>query len=118
MAPATAWSTCALSSQPLRDPIVACGLGRLYNKEAALQFLLAKKGVASKPEELLQYANQLRAANGALDHVSGMKDLLELHLTPAAPEHEGSGRSSAAAAGGAAGAGPSGAAMRALRPSA
>ncbi|GLC35862.1 hypothetical protein PLESTM_000376500 [Pleodorina starrii] len=76
----TAWSTCALSSQPLRPPIVACGLGRLYNKDALLQFLLAKRGRVSQPEELLQYANQLRVAAGGLDHINSLKDVLEVHL--------------------------------------
>ncbi|GIL64831.1 hypothetical protein Vafri_18685 [Volvox africanus] len=75
-----AWSTCALSSQPLRSPIVTCGLGRLYNKDAVLQFLLVKKGKVTSPEALLAYANQLRVAAGGLDHINSLKDVMEVHL--------------------------------------
>ncbi|KFG62911.1 replication termination factor 2 [Toxoplasma gondii RUB] len=35
-------STCALSQEPLRPPIVACRLGRLYSKEAVLTKLVEK----------------------------------------------------------------------------
>ncbi|PFH31520.1 hypothetical protein BESB_024860 [Besnoitia besnoiti] len=35
-------STCALSQEPLRPPIVTCRLGRLYNKEEVLNKLVAK----------------------------------------------------------------------------
>ncbi|RKP40329.1 Rtf2 RING-finger-domain-containing protein, partial [Dimargaris cristalligena] len=31
---------CALSKRPLEAPLVACGLGNLYNKDAILEFLL------------------------------------------------------------------------------
>lgn len=34
--------TCAVSSEPLEAPIVACALGNLYNKQALLERLLAK----------------------------------------------------------------------------
>nr|VZI38025.1 unnamed protein product [Spirometra erinaceieuropaei] len=37
---AARWKHCALSEQPLRQPIVACKLGRLYNKEAIIEKLL------------------------------------------------------------------------------
>lgn len=35
-------STCALSAEPLSEPVVACALGNLYNKQALLERLLAK----------------------------------------------------------------------------
>lgn len=35
-------STCWLSQQPLQEPVVACRLGNLYNKEAIISALLAK----------------------------------------------------------------------------
>eukprot|EP01066_Platyproteum_vivax_P004870 Platyproteum_vivax@DN16240_c0_g1_i1.p1 len=38
----TRWTTCALSQEALRDPIVACKLGFLYNKEAVLTQMAAK----------------------------------------------------------------------------
>ncbi|CEG45286.1 Uncharacterized conserved protein [Plasmopara halstedii] len=34
--------TCALSSEQLREPVVACRLGNLFNKQALLENLLAK----------------------------------------------------------------------------
>ena len=34
------WRHCAISSQRLRRPVVACGLGKLYNKEAVIEALL------------------------------------------------------------------------------
>lgn len=36
------WKHCALSQEPLRPPIMACELGRLYNKESILEYLLDK----------------------------------------------------------------------------
>jgi hypothetical protein len=38
----TRWFFCALSKEPLRQPVVACPLGRLYNKQAIIEFLLDK----------------------------------------------------------------------------
>eukprot|EP00922_Rhytidocystis_sp_ex-Travisia-forbesii_P025901 GHVS01037990.1.p1 GENE.GHVS01037990.1~~GHVS01037990.1.p1 ORF type:complete len:296 (+),score=68.23 GHVS01037990.1:120-890(+) len=37
------WTTCAISQDRLRLPIVACRLGQLYNKEVLLQCLLEKQ---------------------------------------------------------------------------
>ena len=34
------WTTCPLSHQPLKPPIVSDSLGKLYNKDAILDFLL------------------------------------------------------------------------------
>ncbi|GMF19814.1 unnamed protein product [Phytophthora fragariaefolia] len=34
--------TCALSSEPLREPVVACRLGNLFTKQTVLEHLLAK----------------------------------------------------------------------------
>lgn len=36
------WHSCALSKEPLEDPIVCCRLGHLFNKEAVLTHLLHK----------------------------------------------------------------------------
>lgn len=36
------WFTCALSNDKLKEPIVACELGHLYNKEAVIRSLLDK----------------------------------------------------------------------------
>ncbi|KAG2424314.1 hypothetical protein HYH02_015204 [Chlamydomonas schloesseri] len=96
----TAWSTCALSSQPLQPPIVADGLGRLYNKEAVIQFILCAKDKVTDPEALLQYANQLRVAAGGLDHITSLRDVFDVHLTPEQSEGAKGGAAGAGAAAG------------------
>ncbi|XP_059177793.1 replication termination factor 2-like [Physella acuta] len=60
------WKHCAISQEVLVKPIVACELGRLYNKESVLEFLLdrTKFDVASQ-----------------FDHLRGLKDIKELNLT-------------------------------------
>jgi len=60
------WNLCALSQQPLREPIVACELGRLYNKEALIEALL----------------NKTIAGNANASHIRSLKDVKELNLTP------------------------------------
>ena len=35
------WFLCHLSKEPLASPIVSCGLGKLYNKEAILEYLVS-----------------------------------------------------------------------------
>lgn len=72
------WRNCALSQQPLQEPIVACGLGRLYSKSSVLEALLDKD---TKPE--------------SVSHIKNLKDIkdLKLYKNPAyvATEHtEGS----------------------------
>uniref|UniRef100_A0A8C2H9G5 Replication termination factor 2 n=1 Tax=Cyprinus carpio TaxID=7962 RepID=A0A8C2H9G5_CYPCA len=39
---AAKWRYCALSQEKLKRPIVACELGRLYNKDAIIEYLLDK----------------------------------------------------------------------------
>lgn len=36
------WRNCHLTQESLRPPIVACGMGLLYNKESVLQNLVNK----------------------------------------------------------------------------
>ncbi|KAL3867831.1 hypothetical protein ACJMK2_040677 [Sinanodonta woodiana] len=60
------WKHCAISQEPLRPPMMACELGRLYNKESALEFLLDR----SKFE-----------CASSFEHLRGLKDLKELNLT-------------------------------------
>lgn len=36
------WFTCAMSNERLKEPIVACELGHLYNKEAVIRALIEK----------------------------------------------------------------------------
>lgn len=60
------WKHCAITQQPLMPPIVACELGRLYNKEAVIEFLLNR----SKSESASKF-----------NYVRGLKDIKELRLT-------------------------------------
>nr|CAG4643384.1 EOG090X0ACT [Ilyocryptus agilis] len=59
------WRLCASTQEELRSPIVACELGRLFNKEAVLEILLDK----SKAPECGK-------------HLRNLKDIKELVLTP------------------------------------
>ncbi|XP_022091407.1 protein RTF2 homolog [Acanthaster planci] len=58
------WLHCAISQEGLRQPIMACELGRLYNKESLLEYLLDKSTCDSAK------------------HIRGLKDVKELNLTP------------------------------------
>ncbi|XP_018611634.1 replication termination factor 2 [Scleropages formosus] len=61
------WKYCALSQEKLRRPIVACDLGRLYNKDAVIEYLLDKS--AERPN------------SEVVAHIRGIKDVKELNLT-------------------------------------
>ncbi|XP_067856831.1 replication termination factor 2 [Heptranchias perlo] len=61
------WNYCAISQAPLRKPIVACELGRLYNKDAVIEYLLDKS-----PEKCI-----IETAA----HIKSLKDVKELNLT-------------------------------------
>ncbi|KAM4741057.1 replication termination factor 2 [Anableps anableps] len=74
---AAKWKYCALSQEKLRRPIVACELGRLYNKDAIIEYLLDKSAERPNAE--------------AVTHIRGMKDIKELNLTDN-PEWEGERR--------------------------
>ncbi|XP_068598455.1 replication termination factor 2 [Brachionichthys hirsutus] len=71
------WKYCVLSQEKLRRPIVACELGRLYNKDAIIEYLLDK--TAERPN------------TEAVVHIRGIKDIKELNLTDN-PEWEGERR--------------------------
>ncbi|KAM9525137.1 replication termination factor 2 isoform 4-T4 [Salvelinus alpinus] len=64
---AARWKYCALSTEKLRSPIVTCDLGRLYNKDAVIEFLLDKS--ADRPN------------SEVVSHLRGIKDIKELNLT-------------------------------------
>ncbi|XP_065336142.1 replication termination factor 2 [Cloeon dipterum] len=59
------WRHCAITQQPLQQPIVACGQGRLYSKESVLEGLLDR----SKMPAVAQ-------------HITSLRDVKELNLTP------------------------------------
>lgn len=64
---AARWKYCALSQEKLRRPIVACDLGRFYNKDAVIEYLLDKSAERPNVE--------------AAAHIRGIKDVKELNLT-------------------------------------
>lgn len=59
------WRHCSIRQLPLQLPIVACGLGRLYSKEAVLEGLLDRSML---PECAV--------------HLKNLKDVKNLNLTP------------------------------------
>lgn len=76
----TRWSTCHISGQPLEVPIAADFLGTLYNKEAVLEFLLARNGYFADQEAEHRYLNQLRASGNAFDHLRTKNDVFAVNL--------------------------------------
>src|SRR5699024_2468204 len=59
------WKYCAISSNKLTKPIVSCELGRLYNKDAVIEFLLNKEAPNSS----------------LLSHIRNLRDIVTLKLT-------------------------------------
>ncbi|KAF7711483.1 replication termination factor 2 [Silurus meridionalis] len=64
---AAKWKYCSLSQEKLRRPIVSCELGRLYNKDAIIEYLLDKSAERPNTE--------------VVAHIRAIKDIKELNLT-------------------------------------
>ncbi|KAI8902564.1 Rtf2 RING-finger-domain-containing protein, partial [Globomyces pollinis-pini] len=62
------WNLCSLSKLPLKEPLVSCYLGRLYNKDAILNHLLKK----------VEYGD----ADVICPHIKSTKDIKNLTVTP------------------------------------
>lgn len=60
------WRHCALNQQRLQEPIVMCGLGRLYSKQNVIEQLLDKE--SEMPE--------------SCQHITSLRDVRNLNLTP------------------------------------
>ncbi|KAF5360077.1 hypothetical protein D9758_007573 [Tetrapyrgos nigripes] len=73
------WFFCALSKRPLQEPVVSCALGKLYNKDALLEYLLDKSA----------YGDGKKICG----HIRSLKDVKTLKLTPntAAPPSTSNG---------------------------
>ncbi|EXX71425.1 DUF602-domain-containing protein [Rhizophagus irregularis] len=71
------WFYCALSKKLLQDPVVACALGKLYNKDAIIEYLLNK--------------NAYGDGDIICSHISNLKDVkpLKLAANPAFKETTG-----------------------------
>jgi hypothetical protein len=61
------YSTCALSKEPLVAPVVSCALGKLYNKQSILKYLIDKTSFGD--------------ADKIVSHVTSLKDVVVLNLT-------------------------------------
>ncbi|EIN13171.1 DUF602-domain-containing protein [Punctularia strigosozonata HHB-11173 SS5] len=62
------WHFCALSKKPLQEPVVSCALGKLYNREAIIEYLLDKTAYGDGQE--------------ICGHIRSLKDVKTLKLTP------------------------------------
>jgi len=62
------WFTCALSKKALVTPVVACGLGKLYNRDAILEFLLDRTAYGDGDQ--------------ICKHIKSLKDVVTLQLEP------------------------------------
>ena len=80
------WSTCALSHQPLSQPVVSDALGTLYNKDAVLAHLIAESqrdGGPTSTAELEQKKETFK------DRIRSLRDVVEVKFHTSAPS-EGS----------------------------
>ncbi|GAA6011679.1 hypothetical protein JCM10207_004206 [Rhodosporidiobolus poonsookiae] len=68
------WGFCALSKEPLRQPVVSCAHGRLYNKEAVIAYLLNPPSSGTSP-----FGDDGLLVAG---HIRNLKDITTLRLTP------------------------------------
>ncbi|PWZ03494.1 DUF602-domain-containing protein, partial [Testicularia cyperi] len=66
------WTQCFLSRSPLRPPVVSDPLGRLYNKDVVIENLLARHAGSAMDG----------STAAGMSHIRGLKDLVELNLTP------------------------------------
>lgn len=69
----TQWTCCYISKKPLEKPIVACQLGRLYNKESVVLYLMNKDGTEA-------------ALAAELAHIKSLKSLINCNLTLTRPK--------------------------------
>ncbi len=58
------WNNCALTQERLRRPVVACQMGRMYNKEAIIEWMLARKTGNGEGSS---------SAARNMDHIKGIK---------------------------------------------
>ncbi|CAO3695882.1 unnamed protein product [Rhizopus microsporus] len=50
-----AWLHCALSKLPLEQPVVSCGLGKLYNQNAIIEYLLDRNAYGDGDKNLFSH---------------------------------------------------------------
>lgn len=69
------WQCCHLTQEKLVQPIMACQLGQLYNKEAIIKMLLKRKNIDCDEED------EHVIDSVVVDHIRSLKDIRELKLT-------------------------------------
>ncbi|GJP52677.1 hypothetical protein CLOM_g11770 [Closterium sp. NIES-68] len=74
-----AWSACALTGEALREPIVACQLGRLYNRESVLQLLLWRAGVVAEESDKWRFS-RLQDHLHLFAHIRSKKDVVTVRF--------------------------------------
>lgn len=62
------WFFCALSKRPLQEPVVSCALGKLYNKDSIIEYLLDRSAYGDGED--------------ICGHIRSLKDVKTLKLTP------------------------------------
>lgn len=71
--------------RPLQEPIVSCDLGKLYNKDALIEFLLDRSAFGDG-EEICGHIRSLKVCSTSLVHITGNdhspQDVKTLTLTP------------------------------------
>lgn len=76
------WTSCALTGRRLSASrgVVACRRGRLYDKEAALEFVLARRGAYTGENQVHSFANVTNDARKAraTAHLRKRKDLFDV----------------------------------------
>lgn len=75
------WFFCALSKRPLQEPVVSCLLGKLYNKDAVIEYLLDNNAYGDGEE--------------ICGHIRSLKDVKTLKLTPNASKGSPNGEATA-----------------------
>ncbi|KAI9436971.1 DUF602-domain-containing protein [Lactarius indigo] len=81
------WFFCALSKRPLQEPIVSCELGKLYNKDAMIEFLLDRSAFGDG-EDICGHIRSLKVRNSfpfcsnfGGSNVHALQDVKTLSLT-------------------------------------
>ncbi|CAI7884806.1 unnamed protein product [Closterium sp. NIES-53] len=74
-----AWSACALTGEALREPIVVCQLGRLYNRESVLQLLLWRAGVVAEESHKWRFT-RLQDQLHRFAHIRSTKDIVTVRF--------------------------------------
>lgn len=73
------WQYCSLSGLKLKKPIVACHLGRLYNKLAIVEHLLERQAQSSKNAPPSS-SSTISQSDDPISHIRCLNDIKELTL--------------------------------------